>query len=164
MQISIDPKKTEAISKFPVPTNVTGVKSFLGACQRTHVSSFSHVADPLTNLMRKGVPFDWTDDCQTAFDCLKAKIVNAIELMPFDPTFPNLLRTDASDYGLRAELLLIKDGKECLVTYAAQTLSQAERNYSTPGKEALAAVWAIDKQFSKYLLGHYFIVELDQSS
>ncbi|MCP4366194.1 MAG: hypothetical protein GY800_12980, partial [Planctomycetes bacterium] len=31
-------------------------------------------------------------------------------------------------------------------------------------KEALAAVWAIDKQFSKYLLGHYFIVESDQSS
>ncbi|MCP4341705.1 MAG: hypothetical protein GY799_23190 [Desulfobulbaceae bacterium] len=91
LQISIDPKKTEAISKFPVPTNVTGVKSFLGACQHTHVSSFSHVAEPLTNLMRKGVPFDWIDNCQTAFDCLKAKIVHAIELTPFDPTFPILL-------------------------------------------------------------------------
>ncbi len=53
LQIMIDPKKTEAISKFPVPTNVTGVKSFLGACQRTHVSSFSHVAEPLTNLTRE---------------------------------------------------------------------------------------------------------------
>ncbi|MCP4336259.1 MAG: hypothetical protein GY679_00190, partial [Mycoplasma sp.] len=164
LQISIDPKKTEAISKFPVPTNMTGVKSFLGACQRMHVSSFSHVAEPMTNLTRKGVPFDWTAECQTAFDVLKAKIVNAIELMPFDPTFLILLRTDASDYGLGAELILIKDGKECPVTYAARTLSQAERNYSTPEKEALAAVWAIDKQFSKYLLGHYFIVESDQSS
>ncbi|MCP4353267.1 MAG: hypothetical protein GY795_48060 [Desulfobacterales bacterium] len=50
------------------------------------------------------------------------------------------------------------------MTYTARTLSQAEQNYSTPEKEALAAVWAIDKQFSKYLLGHYFIIELDQSS
>ncbi|MCP4338026.1 MAG: hypothetical protein GY799_03880, partial [Desulfobulbaceae bacterium] len=131
LQISIDPKKTGAISKFPVLTNITGVKSFLGACQCMHVSSFSHVAEPLTNLTRKGVPFDWTDKCQTAFDCLKAKLVNAIELTPFDPTFPILLRTDTSDYGLGAELILIKDGKECLVTYAAWTLSPAERNYST---------------------------------
>ncbi|MCP4344763.1 MAG: hypothetical protein GY795_04460 [Desulfobacterales bacterium] len=91
LQISINPKKTEAISKFPVPMNVTGVKSFLGACQHTHVSSFSHVAEPLTNLMRKGVPFDWMDDCQSAFDVLKAKIIHAIELMPFDQTFPILL-------------------------------------------------------------------------
>ncbi len=71
---------------------------------------------------------------------------------------------DASDYGLGAELLLIKDGKECPVTFAARTLSQTERNYSTLEKEALAAVWAIDKQFSKYLLRHYFIIESDQSS
>ncbi|MCP4337402.1 MAG: DDE-type integrase/transposase/recombinase [Desulfobulbaceae bacterium] len=164
LEISIDPKKTEAISKFPVPTSVTGIKSFLGACQRTHVSSFAHVAEPLTHLTRKGIPFEWTQDCQSAFKVLKAKIVNAIELTLFDPTFPILLRTDASDYGLGAELLLIKDGKECPVTFAARTLSSAERNYSTPEKEALAAVWAIDKQFSKYLLGHHFIIESDQSS
>ncbi|MCP4341268.1 MAG: hypothetical protein GY799_20885, partial [Desulfobulbaceae bacterium] len=164
LEITIDPKKTEAISKFPVPTSVTGIKSFLGACQRTHISSFAHVAEPLTHLTRKGVPFEWTEDCQSAFEVLKAKIVNAIELTPFDPTFLILLRTDASDYGLGAELLLIKDGKECPVTFAARTLSSAERNYSTPEKEALAAVWAIDKQFSKYLLGHHFIIESDQSS
>ncbi|MCP4344764.1 MAG: hypothetical protein GY795_04465, partial [Desulfobacterales bacterium] len=71
---------------------------------------------------------------------------------------------DVSNYGLGAELLLIKDGKECPVTFAARTLSQAERNYSTLEKEALAAVWAINKQFSKYLLGHYFIIKSDQSS
>ncbi len=126
LQIQIDPKKTEAISKFPVLTNVTRVKSFLGACQCTHVSSFSHVAEPLTNLTRKNVPFDWMRECQDAFDILKAKIINAIELMPFDLTFPILLRTDVSDYGLRAELLLIKEGKECPVSFAACTLSLAE--------------------------------------
>ncbi len=91
-----------------------------------HVSSFFHVAEPLTNLTRKGVPFDWTDECQTTFDVLKLKIINAIELMPFDPTFPILLWMDASDYGLGAELLLIKDGKECLVSFTDRNLSQAE--------------------------------------
>ncbi|MCP4342678.1 MAG: hypothetical protein GY799_28300, partial [Desulfobulbaceae bacterium] len=83
---------------------------------------------------------------------------------PFDPSFPILLQTDASDYGIRAELLLLKNGKECPVTFAARTLSPVERNYSTPEKEALAAVWAIDKKFPKYLLGHHFVIESDQSS
>ncbi|MCP4349796.1 MAG: hypothetical protein GY795_30310, partial [Desulfobacterales bacterium] len=48
------------------------------------------------------------DECQMAFDCLKAKLVHAIELTPFDPMFPILLRMVASDYGLGAELILIK--------------------------------------------------------
>ncbi len=148
LQIQIDPKKMEAISKFPVLTSVTGVKSFLGACQCTHVSSFSHVSEPLTNLTRKDIPFDWMRECQDAFDILEAKIINAIELTHFDLTFPILLWMDASDYRLRVELLLIKDGKECLVSFAARMLSPAERNYSTLEKEALPAVWVIDKQFS----------------
>ncbi len=33
LEIMIDPKKMEAIEKFPVPTSVTRIKSFLGACQ-----------------------------------------------------------------------------------------------------------------------------------
>ncbi len=119
LEITIDPKKTEVIAKFPVPTTVTGVKSFLGACQRTHISSFAHVAEPLMNLTCKGVPFDWTQACQDAFDVLKAKIINAIEFTPFDPTYLILLQTAASDYRLGAELLLVKDGKECPVTFAA---------------------------------------------
>ncbi len=106
-----------------------------------------HVAEPLIHLTRKGITFDWTEDCQNAFTVLKAKIANAVELTPFDLTFPILLRTDTSDYGLGAELLLIKDGKECPVTFC------------TPEKEALATIWAIDKQFSKFLLGHHFITD-----
>ncbi len=81
LKIMIDPKKMEAIEKFPVPTTVTRIKSFLGACQRTHVSSFPHVAEPLIHLTRKGIPFNWTVDFQDAFTILKA----------FDPTFLILL-------------------------------------------------------------------------
>jgi hypothetical protein len=91
-------------------------------------------------------------------------MIHAVVLTPFDPSYPVILRTDASDVGLGACLLLVKDGQECPVSFAARTLSKAERNYSTPEKEALAAVWAIDKQFSKFLLGHHFLIESDQSS
>jgi transposase InsO family protein len=164
LTISVDPKRTEALNKMKTPTTITHVRSFLGACERTHISSFSHIAEPLIRLTRKNVPFEWTDDCEAAFECLKTKMSHAIDLTPFDPSYPIVLRTDASDVGLGAYLLLIKDGEECPVSFAARTLIPAERNYSTPEKEALAAVWAIDKQFSKFLLGQHFVIESDQSS
>ncbi len=114
LTISVDPKKTEAIVKTPTPTTVTEVKSFLGACQypHSHVSSFAQIAEPLNELTRKGIPFIWTEDCESAFQILKAKIINAAVLTPFDPTHPILLRTDASDYSLGAALSISIDGEE----------------------------------------------------
>ncbi len=59
---------------------------------------------------------------------------------------------------------MVKDRELLPVSFTARTLSLAECNYLTPEKEALAAVWAIDKQFLKYLLGIHFTVESNQSS
>ncbi len=164
IKIWIDPKKTEAIAKTPIPTMVTHVRSCLGACECTHIPRFATVSEPLTNLTWKNVPFVWSEDCQSAFDMLKSSMIHAASLVPFDPEIPVLLRTDTSDYGLRACLFMIKDGESLPVSFAARTLSLAEHNYSTKENEALAAVWVIDKQFSKYLLGIHFTIESDQSS
>ncbi|MCP4339086.1 MAG: hypothetical protein GY799_09435, partial [Desulfobulbaceae bacterium] len=59
---------------------------------------------------------------------------------------------DASDYGLGAALSININGEERPVAFATRTLSQAERNYSTPEKEMLATVRAINRQFQKFLL------------
>ncbi len=71
---------------------------------------------------------------------------------------------DTSDYGLGVALSINIVGEEWPVAFTARTLSQVECNYSTLEKEALAAVWAINKQFLKFLLGHHFTIQLDQSS
>ncbi|GJR77367.1 hypothetical protein Tco_0089732 [Tanacetum coccineum] len=53
------PSKVEAITKWPRPTTVTKVRSFLGLAgyYRRFVEGFSRLALPLTQLMRKGEKF-----------------------------------------------------------------------------------------------------------
>ncbi|GJU17633.1 retrotransposable element Tf2 [Tanacetum coccineum] len=57
--IIMDPSKVEAITKWPRPTTVTEVRSFLGLAgyYRRFVEGFSRLALPLTQLMRKGEKF-----------------------------------------------------------------------------------------------------------
>nr|GEY16711.1 putative reverse transcriptase domain-containing protein [Tanacetum cinerariifolium] len=53
--ITMDPAKGEAITKWPRPTSVTEVRSFIGLAgyYRRFVEGFSRLALPLTKLMRK---------------------------------------------------------------------------------------------------------------
>ena len=49
------------------------------------------------------------------------------------------------------------------VSFASRKLSEREKNYSTPEKEALAIVSFI-KRYNNYLQGSHFILETDHQS
>nr|GEY38923.1 retrotransposon protein, putative, Ty3-gypsy subclass [Tanacetum cinerariifolium] len=77
--ITMDPAKVEAITKWPRPTSVTEVCSFLGLagyCRR-FVEGFSRLALPLTKLMRKGEKFVWNEEREKSFEELKQRLVSA---------------------------------------------------------------------------------------
>ena len=67
--VSVDSTKVTAIVDWPRPTSVTEVRSFLGLARyyKRFVKGFSRIALPLTNLTRKGVKFEWNDDCEHSF-------------------------------------------------------------------------------------------------
>ena len=67
--IRVDPTKIKAVVNCKPPQNVTEVRSFLGLAgsYRRFVRGFSIIASPLTNLLRKGIKFEWTDKCQNSF-------------------------------------------------------------------------------------------------
>ncbi|KAL4388726.1 hypothetical protein GQ457_09G011400 [Hibiscus cannabinus] len=71
--IRVDPKKIEAIMDWKQPKNVSEVRSFLGLAgyYRRFVEGFSIIAAPLTKLLKKDVPFAWTETQQSSFDKLK---------------------------------------------------------------------------------------------
>ena len=71
--ITCDPKKTEAVQSWPVPSTLTQVRQLVGTASYYHkfIPNFSEIAYPLTRLTKKSVRFVLSPDCQKAFDTLK---------------------------------------------------------------------------------------------
>ena len=72
-KISMDSGKLKGIQDWPTPTTVKQVRAFLGfgSFYQQFIWHFSELARPLNNLFKKDQRFEWTDDCQNAFDELK---------------------------------------------------------------------------------------------
>ena len=120
------------------------------------------ICRPLHCLLEKGVHFNWTTDCQQAFDSLHSHLTSPPILAFPDFSKEFILDTDASDTGLGAVLSqLHDDGREWVVTYASCALSKTERNYSVT---CLLAVVAFVSHFRPYLLGTTFKLRTDHNS
>src|SRR3979409_2050553 len=94
----MDPKKLAGISDWPSPKNLRQVRSFLGFGNfyRRFIERFSHIVRPLTALTKKDRPFEWTSECENAFQTLKERFLKAPVLTMPDQDQPFYLETDAS--------------------------------------------------------------------
>ena len=107
----------------------------------------------MTRLTRKGVPWLWTEECQTSFDSLKRAFTNAPILTHWEPDRPIIVETDTSDYAIAAILSLIMEDSEVHpIAFLSCTLQAAELNYDTHDKELLAIFEAF-KAWRHYLEG-----------
>jgi hypothetical protein len=96
-----------AITQWPIPTNVTKVRSFMGATQylRKFIVNLSTLVSPLHSITTKGNIFHWGKTQQRAFEYLKKKINDAPVLSMPNLQRPFELETDASGYALGAILM-----------------------------------------------------------
>ena len=80
--ILVDPAKVEAVLKWPRPTSITEIRSFLGLarCYRRFVEGFLAIATPLTHLLKKETRFEWTNKCERSFQELKHRLTTALVL------------------------------------------------------------------------------------
>ena len=157
-----DPTLLKAIREIGTPKNATKVRSFLGlaGCYRRYVKNFATIAGPLHALTRKDAVFQWSQECQQAFDCLKTLLTTSpITAFP-DFNLPFRLYTDASTAGLGAILAQVQEGKERIICCASRSLNQAEKAYPATKLECLAIVWAVAK-FCPYLMSMSFEVYTD---
>ncbi|KAL4387237.1 hypothetical protein GQ457_09G021600 [Hibiscus cannabinus] len=95
--MEVDRAKIEVISKFPPPTTVKGIRSFLGHAgfYRRYIEDFSKNTKPLCSLLEQGRQFEFNEDCTKAFNLLKQKLVYAPIVEPPDWTLPFELMCDA---------------------------------------------------------------------
>ncbi|XP_076937301.1 uncharacterized protein LOC143604824 [Bidens hawaiensis] len=128
-----------------------------------HDAQRSVISKPLCNLLLKDVPFVFNEECLSAFNVLKNKLVEAPILLSPDWLLPFEIMCDASDYAVGAMLGQRVDKKLVAIYYVSKTLSDAQINYTTMEKELLAVVYALDK-FRSYIWGRKVIVFSDHSA
>jgi hypothetical protein len=77
--ISTDPEKVRAVVDFPTPQSQKDVRVFLGLAThyRKFIRNFATIASSLNKLVSTDVPFQWSEDCQQAFDTLKQALTSA---------------------------------------------------------------------------------------
>lgn len=159
--------KVQSILDWPVPKTKREVQSFLGLIgyYRRFINHFSTLAAPLTELCRKRQPLKvvWSAQCQTAFESLKACLLQSPVMIAPDPALPFFVQTDASQTGVGA-VLCQKGPDDVLhpIVFLSKKLLPRECNLSTIEKECFGIVWALTKLRS-YLWGQNFTLQTDHS-
>ena len=110
--LHVEQGKIQAIEKWPTPTSLVYVQSFLGLCNyyRKFIFKFSELAAPLTYLTRKNIKFVWSDKQQHAFDHLKYVLCSAPVLRLFDFDAKTRVICDASSFCCGAVLEQFMEG------------------------------------------------------
>ncbi|CAI7862106.1 unnamed protein product [Closterium sp. NIES-53] len=130
-RVEIDPKKLDTEKAWHPPTNITELQSILGFVNyvRWFVPDMARLTAPLTDLLRKGVPFTWGEKEHAAFSALKNIICSPPVLCIADPQRPFEVVTDASNIVIGAVLLQdIGNGLQP-ITYESRKLHPPEKNY-----------------------------------
>ncbi len=88
--IEIDPDKAKAILNLPSPSTVKEVKSLLGRLNYIahFIANLIDKCQPLFRLLHKNAAIEWDEECQKAFDSIKAYLVNPPVLVPPTPGKP----------------------------------------------------------------------------
>ena len=152
----------DAIKQLKKPENVQEVQAFLGKINYygKFIENLAEKANPLYALLKKMAKFEWTEDCQAAFENLKEDIISATKLSHYDETKQLILATDASQRGIGAVLLQMQNDEERPIAHASKTLSPAQQRYSQIEREALAIIFGV-KKFHQYLYGRKFTLITD---
>src|SRR6218665_2897067 len=126
----------------------------VGLCSyyRRFIENFARIARPLHSLTKKGCRFQWSDECQSAFQLLKDRMTEAPVLaMPLGEG-EYVLYTYASGESIGAVLSQIQQGREHVICYRSRVCSMAEKNYDVTRREMLAVVYFL-KSFRQYFFG-----------
>jgi hypothetical protein len=104
------------------------------------------VAEPLTRLTKKDVPFEWLEDQQKAFEEMVLKFTTAPTLRHFDHSREVIIETDASDY-VSAGVLSQRDDEGVLhpVAFFSKKHSLPECNYDIYDKERMVIIKALEE-------------------
>lgn len=153
----------KAVQKIPVPRNIKEVHSFVALCSyfRKFIPSFSLIAKPLYDLLRKNVQFKIGEKELHAIEELKEKITDSPVLSIYNPNNETELHCDASSAGFGAVLMQRGgDGYFHPTLYFSKRTTEVESRYHSFELEMLAIIYSL-RRFKVYLRGMKFKIVTD---
>jgi len=153
--VRMDQRKIDSITNWPSPKSVHDVQVFLGLANfyRRFIHQYSCMAAPISNLLRKDLPFHWSPACESAFTALKVAFTTAPILCIYEHTRATHVACDASDLALGGCLeQLCEDNHWHPIAFESRKFVPAELNYPVHEKELLAIVHCL-KAWRHYLEG-----------
>lgn len=171
--IKTDPSKISAIKEWPLPNNVSELRSFLGFCNyyRKFIKDFACMTGKMEEVLKqssqlsnnKNPDLVWNAEGKSAFQELKICLCSAPCL-----TYPNkqcqfILDTDASFETIGCVLSQVQNGDEKVIAYGSRKLTKSEKQYCVTRKELLAVYYFV-LHFKQYLLGRRFIIRTDHKA
>ena len=168
--LKTDPKKVDAVRKWPIPIYLTDVRGFIGLCSyyRRFIKNFGEQVKVLSTLTTKNSDRVWREEHTEAFRKMKEALTNTPLLAHPQEGSEYILDTDASTWAIGAVLSQRQktaDGKEeeRPIAYASRLLLPRELNYCTRKRELLA-IYEWVQYFQHYLAGQKFTVRTDHDS
>jgi hypothetical protein len=139
--ITVDPNKVKEVLEWKPPTTVSEVRSFLGLASYYHwfIPNYSKIAKPITELLKKGNKYLWSEVCDEAFKHLKKLLTTSLVLAQPDTTKLFDVYCDASGTGLGG--VLMQEGR--VISYSLRQLKCHEEHYPTHDLELAAIVMAL---------------------
>jgi hypothetical protein len=113
----------------------------------------------MTELLKKGVKFVWSEACEKAFHTLRQHLTSAPVLVQPDNSKPFEVFCDAS--GTSLGYVLMQEGR--VIAYASRALRPHELNYPTHDLELAVVVHAL-KIWRHYLMGNRCNIFTDHKS
>ena len=118
-------EKVRAVTKAPVPRNISELKAFIGLVNYNG-KFLSNLASPLCSLLRHHSVWKWGSAQQEAFESAKDLLKSPRLLAHYDASKELVLACDASPYGIGTVL------SHCLDNGEEQPMTFASRRYQQP--------------------------------
>ena len=157
-----------ALKKVPPPKDLRSLRGFLGKINyyTKFVPNRAMLFHPLYQLLKKNVEWNWTEECQAAYEKVKEILTTSPAITIFNPRREIVIYTDASNIGIGAVLKQYDKNYpklEDTIGYFSKPLLKYQINYSTVEHELLAILSAIE-HWHFYLIGRKFLVRTDHQA
>ena len=110
------------------PPNLEDLRRFLGMTNylSKFLPNFTNVTEPLRNLTRKDVPWNWSTSQENSLKTVKKMVTEAPVLAYYDPSKELTLENDACEHRIGCVLMQCRRP----VAYASRSLTDTEKRYS----------------------------------